>query len=55
MFPNIQPEPPLAQFEALTSCPVAVTQERRLTATSPQAPFQVIVESDKVSPEPPPD
>jgi len=24
MFPNIQPEPPLAQLKAVTSCPIAM-------------------------------
>ena len=28
MFPNIQPEPPLAQLEAITPPPIAVTWEQ---------------------------
>jgi len=31
IFPNIQPELPLAQPEAISSCAVAVTWEKRLT------------------------
>jgi len=38
MFPNIQPEPPLAQLEAITSHPIAVTRgaeaDPHLTTTS---------------------
>ena len=41
MFPNAQPEPPLAQLEAITSHPVAVTWEQRPTPTSPQPPFRI--------------
>jgi len=35
MFPNIQPEPPLAQLEVSPSCPIAVTWEKRPTPISP--------------------
>ena len=28
MFPSLYPELPLAQFEAITSCPIAVTWEK---------------------------
>jgi len=35
----IQPEPPLAQLEAIPSHPTAVTQEHRQTPTSPQPPL----------------
>ena len=38
MFPNIQPDPPMAQLKAITSCPIAVTWEQRLIPTSPQPP-----------------
>ena len=52
-FPNIQPKPPLLQLEAISSCPITshLTEETNtpLTTTS----FQVVVESDKVSPQPP--
>ncbi|KAK4830766.1 hypothetical protein QYF61_013255 [Mycteria americana] len=52
-FPNIQSKPPLVQLEAISSCPVScyVGEETdpHLSTTS----FQVVVESDKVSPQPP--
>lgn len=38
IFPNIQPERPLAQFESITSCPIDVTWEKRQTSTSSQPP-----------------
>ena len=52
MFPNIQPEPLLAQHEAITSHPITVTWEQTdpcLATTS----FQGVGESEEVSPEPP--
>ncbi|KAK4832342.1 hypothetical protein QYF61_021871 [Mycteria americana] len=52
-FPNIQSKPPLAQLEAFSSCPITCylgeETDPHLSTTS----FQVVVESDKVSPEPP--
>ncbi|KAK4817034.1 hypothetical protein QYF61_026040 [Mycteria americana] len=52
-FPNIQSKPPLAQLEAISSCPMACylgeETDPHLSTTS----FQVVVESDKVSPQPP--
>ena len=54
MFRNIQPEPPLAQLEAIPPCSTAVTWEQKPTPTLPQLPFQGVVESNKVFPEPPP-
>ena len=51
IFPNIQSEPPLGQLEVISSCPIACSEEE----TNPHlttAPFQVVVESNKVSPEP---
>lgn len=52
MFPNIQPLP---TFEAAICHPITSylgeETNSHLTTTS----FQVLVESDKVSPEPPPD
>ncbi|KAK4830648.1 hypothetical protein QYF61_012491 [Mycteria americana] len=51
--PNIQSKPPLVQLEAIFSCPMACylgeETDPHLSTTS----FQVIVESDKVSPQPP--
>ncbi|KAK4818143.1 hypothetical protein QYF61_006742, partial [Mycteria americana] len=53
-FPNIQSKPPLAQLEAISSCPITCylgeETDPHLSTTS----FQVVVESDKVSPQPPP-
>ncbi|KAK4832707.1 hypothetical protein QYF61_025168, partial [Mycteria americana] len=52
-FPNIQSKPPLAQLEAISSRPIACylgeETDPHLTTTS----FQVVVERDKVSPQPP--
>ncbi|KAK4827068.1 hypothetical protein QYF61_013709 [Mycteria americana] len=52
-FPNIQSKPPLAQLEAISSCPITCylgeETDPHLSTTS----FQVAVESDEVSPQPP--
>ncbi|KAK4823556.1 LOW QUALITY PROTEIN: hypothetical protein QYF61_003300 [Mycteria americana] len=52
-FPNIQSKPPLAQLEAISSCPITCylgeETDPHLSTTS----FQGVVESDKVSPQPP--
>ncbi|KAK4826164.1 LOW QUALITY PROTEIN: hypothetical protein QYF61_005737 [Mycteria americana] len=52
-FPNIQSKPPLVQLEAISSCPIACylgeETDPHLSTTS----FQVVVESNKVPPEPP--
>ena len=52
-FPNVQPESSLAQLEAIPSSPITshLREEAapQLTATS----LQVVIESNKVSPEPP--
>ncbi|KAK4832223.1 hypothetical protein QYF61_021070 [Mycteria americana] len=52
-FPNIQSKPPLAQREAISSCPITCylgeETDPHLSTTS----FQVAVESEKVSPQPP--
>ena len=53
VFPNVQPEPSLAQLEAIPSSPITSHMREeadpQLTTTS----FQVVIESNKVSPEPP--
>jgi len=53
VFPNVQPEPSLVQLEAIPSRPITShTREEadpQLTTTS----LQVVIESNKVSPEPP--
>ena len=55
VFPNVQPEPSLAQLEAIPSSPITShTREEanpQLTTTS----LQVVIESNNVSPESPPD
>ncbi|KAK4824504.1 hypothetical protein QYF61_015902 [Mycteria americana] len=52
-FPNIQSKPPLAQLEDISSCPITCylgeETDPHLSTTS----FQVVVESDEVSPQPP--
>ncbi|KAK4821003.1 hypothetical protein QYF61_010734 [Mycteria americana] len=52
-FPNIQSKPPLAQLEAISSCPITFylgeETDPHLSTTS----FQVVEESNKVSPQPP--
>ncbi|KAK4826053.1 hypothetical protein QYF61_004168 [Mycteria americana] len=52
-FPNIQSKPPLAQLEAISSCPIPCylgeETDPHLSTTS----FQAVVESDEVSPQPP--
>jgi len=40
IFPNTQPEPPLAQLEAIASHPITVTWEERPIPTSLQPPFR---------------
>ncbi|KAK4815148.1 hypothetical protein QYF61_017589 [Mycteria americana] len=53
IFPNIQSKPPLAQLEAISSRPITCylgeETDPHLSTTS----FQVAVESDEVSPQPP--
>ncbi|KAK4827587.1 hypothetical protein QYF61_019489 [Mycteria americana] len=52
-FPNTQSKPPLAQLEAISSCPITCylgeETDPHLSTTS----YQVVVESKKVSPQPP--
>ena len=49
ILPHIQPEPPLVQLEAISSCPITFTFS--LTPNSPIISLQAVVESDKVSPD----
>jgi len=53
MFPNIQSKPPLMQLEAIASRPIAsyLGEETNTRLTTPS--FQVVVESNKVPPQPP--
>ncbi|KAK4810580.1 hypothetical protein QYF61_007317, partial [Mycteria americana] len=53
IFPNIQSKPPLAQLEAVSSCPIACYLGEETDPHLPTTSFQVVVESDKVSPQPP--
>ncbi|KAK4817794.1 hypothetical protein QYF61_027798 [Mycteria americana] len=52
-FPNIQSKPPLAQLEAISSCPIACYLGEETDPHLATTSFQVVVESDKVSPQPP--
>ncbi|KAM9656072.1 uncharacterized protein ACIBXB_008597 [Morphnus guianensis] len=53
IFPNIQHKPPLPQLEAISSRPVSshLTEDTSTHLTT--TPLQVVVESDKASPQPP--
>ena len=53
IFPNIQSKPPLVQFEAVSSHPIACYLGEEADTHLATASFQVVVESDKVSPQPP--
>ncbi|KAK4824899.1 hypothetical protein QYF61_021414 [Mycteria americana] len=53
IFPNIQSKPPLAQLEAISSRPITCYLGEETDPHLSTASFQVAVESDKVSPEPP--
>ncbi|KAK4818296.1 hypothetical protein QYF61_010438 [Mycteria americana] len=52
-FPNIQSKPPLAQLEAISSCPITCYLGEETDPHLSTASFQVVVESNKVSPQPP--
>ncbi|KAK4811014.1 hypothetical protein QYF61_015718 [Mycteria americana] len=52
-FPNIQSKPPLAQLEAISSCPITCYLEEETDPHLSTTSFQVVVESNKVSPQPP--
>ncbi|KAK4819909.1 hypothetical protein QYF61_014644 [Mycteria americana] len=53
IFPNIQSKPPLVQLEAISSCPIACYLGEEANTHLARTSFQVVVESDKVSPQPP--
>ena len=53
-FPNIQSEPPLMQLEAIASCPVGSFLGEETNTLLITTTFHVIVENNKVSPQPPP-
>ncbi|KAK4815879.1 hypothetical protein QYF61_009930 [Mycteria americana] len=52
-FPNIQSKPPLAQLEAISSCPITCYLGEETDPYLSTTSFQVVEESDKVSPQPP--
>ncbi|KAK4827978.1 LOW QUALITY PROTEIN: hypothetical protein QYF61_022680 [Mycteria americana] len=52
-FPNIQSKPPLAQLEAISSCPITCYLGEETSPHLSTTSFQVVVESDEVSPQPP--
>ncbi|KAK4810562.1 hypothetical protein QYF61_004525 [Mycteria americana] len=52
-FPNIQSKPPLAQIEAISSCPITCYLGEETDPHLATTSFQVVVESIKVSPQPP--
>ena len=53
IFPNIQSKPPLMQLQAISSRPIAsyLGEETNTCLTTPS--FQAVVETNKVSPQPP--
>ncbi|KAK4827829.1 hypothetical protein QYF61_021913 [Mycteria americana] len=53
ILPNFQSKPPLAQLEAISSCPVTCYLREETNTHLATASFQVVVESDKVSPQSP--
>ena len=52
-FPNIQPESPLAQLEAIPPSPIASYMGEEADPHLTTASLQVVVENNKVSPKPP--
>jgi len=53
IFPNIQSKPPLAQLAAVSSHPVTSYLGEQTDPHLATTSFQVVVESNEVSPEPP--
>ncbi|KAK4820179.1 hypothetical protein QYF61_021451, partial [Mycteria americana] len=53
IFPNSQSQPPLAQLEAISSRPIASYLGEETDSHLATTSFQVVVESNKVSPQPP--
>ena len=51
--PNIQPKPPLVQLQAISSHPITSYLGKETNPHLTTTPLQVVVESDKVSPQPP--
>jgi len=53
VFPNIQPEPPVAQLEAVPSSPITSYMGEEADPCFTTTSLQVVVERGKVTPEPP--
>jgi len=53
IVPNIQSKPPLTQLEVVASCPMANYAGEETNACLTTTSFQVVVESNEVSPQPP--
>jgi len=51
IFPNIQSKPPPEQLEAISSYPITCYLEEETNTCHTTTSFQVVVESDKVSPQ----
>ena len=53
IFPHIKSKPPLAQLEAISSCPIPCYLGEETNPHLATTSFQVVLESHKVSPQPP--
>ena len=53
VFPNIQSKPPLVQLEAVSSHPITCYLGEETNTHLATTSFQVVIESDKVSPQAP--
>jgi len=53
IFPNTQSKPPLVQLKAISSHPITRYLGEETTTCLTTTSFQVVVESDKVPPQPP--
>ena len=53
IFPNIQSKPPLPQLDAISSHPITSYLTAETSTHLTTTPFQAVVESGKVSPQPP--
>jgi len=53
IFHNIQSKSPLVQLEAISSCPITGYPEEETNTHLSTTSFQAVVESNKVSPQPP--
>jgi len=53
IFPNSQSKPPLTQLEAIASCPIISYLGEETNTHLATTSFQVVVESNKVPPQPP--